>query len=244
MNNYRYRCVVSGICSPAANSNAAVLTVKALPAVSVTPTSGCGGVAGTNGLALTASGGDSYVWSPAAGLFTNTTATVAYTGTNLSTVYAAPTTFTSYTVTGTNAASGCSNTATALINYTPPAPTVTPNPAVMCLGDAAVKLKSSSSSSTTASFTSGAINVAIPDNSPAGATHSIAVSGIPAAVTIADVTVALNMTHTWDGDVVFALKAPNGSILNLDYYLTGTGGTAGNNRIYQYQGSVQQERQR
>ena len=56
MNNYRYRCVVSGICSPAANSNAAVLTVKALPAVSVTPTSGCGGVAGTNGLALTASG--------------------------------------------------------------------------------------------------------------------------------------------------------------------------------------------
>jgi hypothetical protein len=32
------------------------------------------------------------------------------------------------------------------------------------------------------------------------------------------------MTHTWDGDMVFVLRAPNGQILNLDYYLTATGG--------------------
>lgn len=224
MNNYRYRCVISGICPPAANSNGAILTVKALPNITVTPTSGCGGVEGTNGLALTASGGDTYVWSPITGLFTNTTTTIPYAGTSLATVYAAPKAFTAYTVTGTNTASGCSSSATALINYTPPAPTVTPNPVAMCLGDAAVRLTSSSATATTVSFASGTLSLAIPDNNPAGITTTLAVSGIPAASTVSNVTAALNMTHTWDGDMVFVLKAPNGKIINLDYYLSSTGG--------------------
>ena len=37
--------------------------------------------------------------------------------------------------------------------------------------------------------------------------------------------VSFNMTHTWAGDVVVVLKAPNGKVLNLDYFLTATGGT-------------------
>ncbi|MFN8250648.1 MAG: M36 family metallopeptidase [Ferruginibacter sp.] len=223
MNNYRYRCVISGICTPAANSNGAVLTVKALPTVTVTPTSGCGGIAGINGLALNASGGNTYVWSPTAGLYTDATATTAYTGTSLATVYAAPTAFTSYTVTGTNTASGCSNTATALINYTPFAPSITPNPVSMCLGDNAVMLRKQPGG--VYPFTSGTINLSVPDNNTAGVTSNIAVSGVPTSgITITDVTVGLNMTHTWDGDMVFVLKAPNGKILNLAYYLSGTGG--------------------
>ncbi|MBL7703177.1 MAG: M36 family metallopeptidase, partial [Ferruginibacter sp.] len=83
----------------------------------------------------------SYVWSPLAGLYTNATATTPYTGTNLPTVYAAPTVQTTYTVRGTDVATGCFTDASVLVNYTPPAPTVTPNPVAMCLGDAAVKLK-------------------------------------------------------------------------------------------------------
>lgn len=229
MNNYRYRCVVSGVCSPAANSRGAVLTVKALPNVTVTPVSGCGGVAGTNGLALTAAGGDTYVWSPVTGLYTNTGTTTAYTGTNLATVYAAPTTFTAYTVTGTNNTTGCSNTATALINYTPPAPNVTPNPVAMCLGDAAVKLKSSSSTSTTASFPSGTVHIPIGDANPAGtAPSNITVSGIPANATIASVSVTLNVTHTYIADMSFNLKAPNGVILNLDRNMGATGNPGAN----------------
>ena len=225
MNGYRYRCAVSGTCPPVAFSNGAILTVVALPVVTVTPTTGCGGVAGINGLLLTASGATTYTWAPLAGLYTNATATTAYTGTQTPTIYAAPTSFTAYTVTGTAAATGCSNTATALINYTPPAPTVTPNPVAMCLGDAPVRITSSSSTSTTITTNSGPISVVVPDNNPAGNTSNISVAGVPANGTVSAIKVTWNMAHTWDGDMVFALKAPNGQILNLDYYISATGGT-------------------
>ncbi|MEO7306655.1 MAG: T9SS type A sorting domain-containing protein [Ferruginibacter sp.] len=85
-----------------------------------------------------------YVWSPLAGLYTNSITTIPYTGTNLPSVYAAPTVATTYTVRATDVATGCFTDASVLVNYTPPAPTVTPNPVAMCLGDAAVKLKSTS----------------------------------------------------------------------------------------------------
>jgi subtilisin-like proprotein convertase family protein len=224
MNNYQYRCVISGICAPAANSNAGILTIKALPAVTVTPASACGGVAGISGTLLTAGGADTYTWSPLAGLYTNAITTVAYTGTATPSVYAAPTVFTTYIVTGTNTTTGCINTATALINYTPPAPTIVPASVTMCLGDAAVRLTSSSSTTTVTTFSTGTISVAIPDNVITGATSNLTVSGIPANATITGIQAALNITHTWVGDLVIALKAPGGNILNIDGFLTNTGG--------------------
>jgi subtilisin-like proprotein convertase family protein len=224
MNNYQYRCVVSGICSPAANSNAAVLSIKALPVVTVTPASGCGGIPGISGTLLTASGADTYTWSPVTGLYTNATSTTAYTGTATPTVYAAPTVFTTYIVTGTNNTTGCSNTASALINYTPPAPTISPVSVAMCLGDAAVRLTSSTAATSVANFSTGTIAVAIPDYTIVGATSNLTVSGIPANSTITGIQAAMNITHTWVGDLVIALKAPSGNILNLDGYLSNTGG--------------------
>jgi subtilisin-like proprotein convertase family protein len=82
-----------------------------------------------------------FVWTPLAGLYVNSTATAPYTGNNTPIVYAAPTTSTIYAVTGTNTATGCSNTVTANINYTPPGPVIEPPSVNMCLGDPAVKLK-------------------------------------------------------------------------------------------------------
>ncbi len=128
----------------ASTSTDNTVTVNCVPpVVNVTPATSCGGVAnlGCNG-PLTASGSaDSYVWSPLAGLYTNCTLTAPYTGTNLSTVYAGPTVTTTYTVTGTFTASGCYSSATALVNYTPPAPVITPASVNMCIGDAPIKLK-------------------------------------------------------------------------------------------------------
>ena len=221
-----YRAVLSGTCPAVGTNNissAVVLTVNPLPTIAVTPTSGCGGVAGTNGLLLTASGASTYTWAPTTGLYTNATTTTPYTGGNTATVYAAPTAATKYVVTGTAAGTGCSNTASADVNYTPPAPTVVPSSVTMCLGDPAVKLKSSSSQQFTTSFTSGTVNITIPDGptippvptSYPAVVSNITVSGIPVGATIANVRARLNITHAWVSDLVIALKAPNGQVINL-----------------------------
>ncbi|MBL0182826.1 MAG: T9SS type A sorting domain-containing protein [Chitinophagaceae bacterium] len=166
-----------------------------------------------------------YTWSPAAGLYTNATATIPYiAGAQTDRVYAAPTAFTAYTCTGTNTVTGCTNTNVVLVNYTPPAPNVTPSSVTMCLGDPAVRLTSSTSSNTSVQFCSGPINVPVPDASLTGATSVINVSGLPTTCNISAMSVTWNMTHTWNGDMVFVLKAPNGNILNLDYFLSSTGG--------------------
>jgi len=91
------------------------------------------------------------VWTPITGLYNDTKATVPYTGTQTPTVYAAPTAITTYTVTSTTAATGCSSSAQVVVNYTPPAPVVTPNPATICLGTS-VKLKSTGINATPATW--------------------------------------------------------------------------------------------
>ena len=226
--------IAAGVAQACAQTNNAststdnTVTINCVPpVVNVTPAISCGGVAGLgcNG-PLTASGNaDGYVWSPLAGLYTNCTMTVAYTGTNLSTVYAGPTVNTIYTVTGTIIATGCTSTASAQVNYTPPAPVVTPPSVNMCLGDPAVKLRVANGIGFT-QFCSGTVNIPVPDNNPAGAVSSVAVAGILPNCTITGMTVTINMPHTRIGNMVFVLKAPNGQVLNLDYHLSATGGTA------------------
>lgn len=165
-----------------------------------------------------------YTWSPAAGLYTDAAATVPYvSGTATPTVYAAPTVFTTYTATAVSTATGCVNSASALINYTPPAPAITPNPTALCLGGPAVKLTNSSAIPVTVkTFKSASLNLVIPDNDPTGVTTTLNVTGIPANVTVTKMNVKLNISHTWVGDVVVALKSPNNGTVNLDYALGGT----------------------
>ena len=227
-NTYRYRCVVSGTCPPTATSTAAILTVNPLPVITVSPVSPvCGGIAGTNGTLLTASGASTYTWSPAIGLYTNPAATIPYVaGTSTATVYAAPAVNTIYTITGTNGATGCVSTFNINVNYKPAAPLVSPASVTMCLGFPAVPISITSAlapSPFTASYTSGPVSIGIPDNSLVGATSTIPVP-LPSTAAITSMTVAVNYTHTWDGDLVIVLKAPNNAILNLDYYISGTGG--------------------
>jgi subtilisin-like proprotein convertase family protein len=234
MNNNRYRCVVSGICSPNAISTGAVLSVAASPVISVTPLAGCGGISGTNGFKLVASAGVAinYIWTPATGLFTDAAATIPYVaGSFKDSVYAAPNVTTTYTVIGNNPVTGCnSNMATATVNYTPVAPTVNPATAAMCLGNEAVPLTITSSLlPVTKTFSSGAINIPILDNNPAGTAPSILnVTGIPAGAVISKIAVKLNITHTYIADMSINLKAPNGVVLNLSRNLTATGNGGAN----------------
>ncbi|HEX2682792.1 MAG TPA: hypothetical protein VHL77_02605, partial [Ferruginibacter sp.] len=200
------------------------------PVVNVSPITSCGGVAGSGGpcTPLTASGNaDTYTWLPVAGLYTDCQMTIPYAGTNLQTVYAAPTVHTVYTVTGTIISSGCSRTATASVNYTPPAPTVTPNPAVVCLGSTPIPLVAGTANAIP--FCSAFLNISVPDNDPAGVSNSILVSGFQPGCNITGITVRINMPHTRIGNMVFVLKAPNGQIINLDYHLGATGGNGTGN---------------
>jgi len=94
-NGNSIRVVVTNLCG-SANSNAAILTVNPLPTINVTPNGSCAPVL------LTATGANTYSWSPATGLS-------ATTGTA---VTASPTATTIYTVTGTVTATGCQNSTT------------------------------------------------------------------------------------------------------------------------------------
>ncbi|MFO0974191.1 MAG: choice-of-anchor tandem repeat NxxGxxAF-containing protein [Phycisphaerae bacterium] len=54
----------------------------------------------------------------------------------------------------------------------------------------------------TTDYASGSVNLPIPDNNPTGVSHSISV---PGALTVADVNVKLNITHTYDADLTVSL---------------------------------------
>jgi len=81
---------------------------------------------------------DSYVWSPATGLFTDAAATIPYTGTSATTVYVKNSTAgsTIYTVTATNNTSNCVNTATSTVVVLPVVG-ITSNVASVCISGTA-----------------------------------------------------------------------------------------------------------
>ena len=116
-------CTPSGLSS---NSSELELTVNSLPTVTVTPTTATYCNPGGTPVALTASGADTYSWSPAAGL----------SATNIANPTASPTVTTIYTVTGTITATGCFNTATTTItvNQAPVISSTTATPASVCSG--------------------------------------------------------------------------------------------------------------
>ncbi len=164
-----------------------------------------------------------YTWSPAAGLYTDANATVPYiAGTQAGSVYAAPTVNTVYTVTATNSTTGCVGTGSVTVNYTPPAPVVSPNPGAVCVGGAAVALTITSSLAPTTVTLTNSTPVAVPDNTANGVQSVINVAGVPAGAVISVMSVTLNMPHTYPADMIFNLKAPNGQILNLYKHNTNT----------------------
>jgi len=204
MNGYKYRVVVSGTCTPSITSTEVVLAVNSLPAISVTKSSSC------SPMTLTASGASTYSWAPSAGLSATTGATVS----------ANPTSNTVYTVTGTSAA-GCVNTSQVDVKFTPPTPVIAPTAPIIC--STAVQQLSITSSSLPPvpnTTSSGAISVPISDLLPP-AISTLNVSGVTG--TVQSISVNLNITHTWDGDITLNLKAPNGNIYNLSWENGGSG---------------------
>ncbi|MBW8523573.1 proprotein convertase P-domain-containing protein [Chryseobacterium chendengshani] len=67
----------------------------------------------------------------------------------------------------------------------------------------------------TSSFSSGTLSLAIPNNSTAGTSHTINVTGIPKTLSVFDYPrisqVCLNITHTYDADLDITLTSPDGT---------------------------------
>jgi N-acetylneuraminic acid mutarotase/subtilisin-like proprotein convertase family protein len=71
---------------------------------------------------------------------------------------------------------------------------------------------------------SNAAVVSIPDNAcTPPAISTIAVSGLPASIHTTGITISVNVTHTYDGDLHLMLEAPNGDILGLSRETGGSG---------------------
>lgn len=114
--------IVTGTTNGCSNTDTVTVTVNPLLAISITPASSsiCTGTS----VSLTASGANTYSWSPNTGLS-------ATTG---NTINAGPSATTTYTVSGT--ANGCTNTATVTITVNPlPVVSVTPPTPSICTGD-------------------------------------------------------------------------------------------------------------
>ncbi|MCW5916359.1 MAG: hypothetical protein KIS82_03325 [Ferruginibacter sp.] len=110
-------------------------------------------------------------------------------------------------------------------------PTVTPASVFVCAGSTApINITNTAQPTTSPYISSGAINMTIPDDNVAGSganagiNNSINVTSLPSGALISGLSVKLNIVHSYAGDLIIVLKAPNGQVFNLDYAMTNTGG--------------------
>jgi subtilisin-like proprotein convertase family protein len=182
-------------------------------------------VAGRNASNWTVTTSDAYRWSPSGGTITYSwTPSTGLSATNVAAVTANPTVSRTYTVKATETTTGCNNfaSATVLVDQVP-SPVIAPSSATICNGQVQQLTVTSNNTAASCVTSSGAISVAVPDNNPAGAIHTINVSCVPAGAIISNIAVTFNMNHTFDGDMIFNVKAPNGNILNLVNQRGGSG---------------------
>ena len=123
---------------------------------------------------------------------------------------------------------GCSAvdfSSVATLTVTPITIAVTPASVTKCLAAAPVLLSVPSTQ-----FIATGTNTTpllVPDNTANGVSSNINIAGIPAGANILKIDVQFNMPHTYVGDMILNLRAPNNQIINLVKYMGGTGNQAG-----------------
>ncbi len=124
------------------------------------------------------------------------------------------------TVTDANSCTGTSATYNLVINC----PTLThtnvlATPSSVCLGSSTVITATANngvvSTPVVTTTSSGAINLAITDNSPAGVNSTISVPAA-AIANASGLSVRLNIGHSWVGDLIFTLTSPCGTSVILN----------------------------
>ncbi|MCC7232571.1 MAG: proprotein convertase P-domain-containing protein [Bacteroidia bacterium] len=84
-------------------------------------------------------------------------------------------------------------------------------------------------------------SISIPDNSCTGASSSVTVSGYTQLIPASGISITVNITHTWVGDLVLFLEAPDGNILGLTNRTGNTNNSGDNftNTVFSGSGSNQ-----
>ncbi len=132
-----------------------------------------------------------------------------------------------YNVTVNTGTSCATTSSTTTVTVTPFNVTASAIPNATCPGDLVQLNATAPGSGTTtspAAFTSNT-SVAIPDTNPTGASSSLTVSGInPSTLSSTSVvSVKINITHTYDGDLLIQLISPSGNTINLSNRRGGSG---------------------
>ncbi len=206
-------------------------------ALSAQPTSAAASCGGTVSFSVAATGDNpAYTWeqrTSATAPWTFVTNGGIFSGatTNILTITGATSAMNGYqyraVFTGSCTATDFSNIATLTVN--PIAAQVTPTSANICNGSSqSIQILNAASASNTITVASPALNQVITDADPAGImSDPILLAGIPANAIIQDVSVKLNINHTWVGDIDINLIAPNGQNLNLVGSLNNGAGSNG-----------------
>lgn len=195
-------CAISGLSDTSAMGT---VMVHPLPTIAAPAGNVC---AGGPGATLTASGASTYTWTPATGLSATTGASVT----------ATPLSAMTYTITGTDAVTTCTNTATVSVTYNlnPGALTVTPTTVTTCAGDGPVTIAAAGGLIGPTTVNSGTVTIPSSIGGPGTIAHTIGVAGIPAGAVITGASVKIiDFSAQYQNDYVVNIMAPNGNRLNL-----------------------------
>lgn len=113
---------------------------------------------------------------------------------------------------------GCvGTTAVADVIVKPSPGTVVVSPTIVNICQTAAQPLTATVTAATGSSTanSGVVNLAIPDNNVAGVNTTLAINNIPSGVVITKIAAKFSINHTYNGDLVINLTAPNGKTINL-----------------------------
>jgi subtilisin-like proprotein convertase family protein len=205
-----------------------------IPLTLVTPPASKSAVCGSESFLSTVITGTGrvYQWqvqTTPGGAWTNLTNTGGYTGATADTLRINP------VATGMNGynyrvvySGGCTSvtfTSSATLTVTPIVATVTPTSAALCLGGTQQLTITNISSPQPFSqtFSSGVLALAIADGNVTGVNNTISIpaGSIPAGASVTNITVAVNVPHTYVSDLMVVVKGPNNAILNLSNLIGG-----------------------
>ncbi|MCX6210019.1 MAG: proprotein convertase P-domain-containing protein, partial [Bacteroidetes bacterium] len=197
------------------------LTTLDQPQTTVTPSSQtiCSGSALTTIVAGNSNSVPSttYTWTRTGSNISGGTNTASGTGNVSGTLESSSTIAETITYSVVGSANGCTGTtaiATVTLKAAPGVANVSPSSSSICQ-NTILQLDGSYTAATGSSTKNSTGTSAIPDGSIAGVFNQVSVSNIPTGAVITRIDVNFDITHTYNGDLVINLTAPNGKTLNL-----------------------------